>query len=61
MVAVIVADGYAVSVGGVQHPGGSRVELDRATADRYLSRGWVQPAKPAATAPVKRPVKRAHK
>ena len=42
---LVVTEGFAVTtIDGVQHGGGSTVEVDTITAERWLRRGWVQVA-----------------
>jgi hypothetical protein len=48
-VKVTVEDGWAVFHDGEHRVGGTTVEVDRATADHWLDRGWARPAdKPAS-------------
>ncbi|GAB3603298.1 hypothetical protein GCM10027586_06290 [Kineococcus gypseus] len=44
---VVVTEGYAVHVDGVQHTGGAEVHVDHDTAQRWIRHGWVSlvPAK----------------
>ncbi len=59
-VKVRVRDGWIVAVDGAQRSGGAIVEVDAATASKWLAAGWVEPTKAArgGKRPAKRPPKR---